>query len=272
MSVILDALQKARREALRDPSAGAAGADTRALEGAHRSGEARGTARRGVLILVVLGSVLFTVAVCAGVFYFLAVRIGVIAPGWPITMVSSGQGSAATPGAQVLGSDNRVALAGTPVEVPSWDGGTPPPGGTVGAQAAGMFPGGHPVAPGAPLPTPAPISAAASGMGSAAGHPAVLPPPADLPIVVQQGPAQGLPGGSPAVSTVPAVAAAPPAATPAITVGTILCDETGCSAALNGRTVRAGDVILDYTVMSVSEDKVVVQRAGEAPLVLRPRM
>ncbi len=267
MSVILDALAKARRDD--SPDRTKAGlTDSRALEAGHTSRDRRGEARRGLLFLVVFGTVAVTLVLCVTGFYVLAVKMGAIAPGWPVTSPVASGGVPAVPVSAGLAGDTlgRVGAVAEPPAEPT----AISPGTTTGT---GQFP------------APAPLSVAASHLnsGESAGLVA-LPPPDELPIWIQQSPppptdaaaAQLTPVAAviaPVISnvSVPAIAAVAPPVAPEIKIGTILCDESGCTAAANGRTVRVGDVILDYTVMAITADKVTLQRAGESPIVLRPR-
>ena len=67
------------------------------------------------------------------------------------------------------------------------------------------------------------------------------------------------PGASSASASVPAAA---PAASAALKLGSIVCEADDCIAHVNGRTVRVGDQIKNYTVTQITADSVTLQSAA----------
>lgn len=220
MSVILDALQKARTDRRKNQDEPHPNSVARVLEpvvvpaaGATATPPARG--RQWLLpVLVIL--VVLLLAACAGVAYVLL-----------FTQVQKLAASAPAPAGEI----KQPALAGEAA--------------VAGATA------GEATLPVAPPPGTSP--AAINGQPAAANVPLVspaLPPPAPL---------SELPIQPPATAAAGAATAGAAAAAPDFKLGSIVCEGVDCIAHLNSRTVRVGDQVRQYRVAQINNTSLVLQ-------------
>ncbi len=243
MSTILDALQKARREAREAREAGPDRLET-PVPPLHRHSR-----RRAPVVVVVLLTALVTVGVLAltGLaFVALNDRLRSLFPAVPPPQAEAPRPVATVAVAPPVARPTAVATV-----APAPAAATPSP-----AQVA------LPVATAAPSPSPpAPVE-----------FPAATPVPIhDLPVV---GPLNAV-APAPAVSapmpvSAPAAVAPAAAATPRpFRLGSILYDDTTRIATVNGITLREGERYDDFVVLQIRQASVVVQRDGEAAVTLR---
>lgn len=97
---------------------------------------------------------------------------------------------------------------------------------------------------------------------SAAPVAAVMPTPVPLSELPVQTPAPAA-----VVPVAPAPAVAPAAAPASIKLGSIVCEGDDCIANLNGRSVKVGDKVKNYTVTEITPSSVTLQGANVADSV-----
>lgn len=253
MSVILEALQKARREG---PEKGRYSEheviDVPVRRGPPRRRKKPGRAARKRTIIASVAGVLVIAGIAGGIWFYQA-HFGQKQP--VIYLVAQG-----TPGAGGSAAANRGSVASLPV---------------AGSAQSAAAPAGTPVAARgglvvetvsntnyeAPLPTPLPIS------GTAA-QPAAddLPPPVPLNDLNHGVDAAAVNAALPKPGPSPTVVSAPE-----LKLGSILYDGSYKSAMINGIVVHEGKDYGDFFVDKIAPNQVTVHRPNEQPTVLRLR-
>lgn len=237
MSVILEALQKARREKLQEGYDRHDVFDQATAPGA-KSG--RSVKRRllwvGVILLATGGGALATQYVMTHPDQVSGWRARIAGFSKPPVAVGP-----AVPKAPVVEANSRV------------------PATTTGSQEAEVhFPDGKVVKLSAPLPptgaTPAlPVSVDPSGAGEL---------PAPVPLTALS------PEASQSLPPPPRVQPEKPASKSGFTLSAILCDDNQRMAIINGHTVREGQTYSGFRVLQITPNQVTIQPNGREPLTL----
>ncbi len=224
MSVILDALQKARGDRHKNQVEPHPNSVARVLEPTVAGAPEPPPRHAGgwlLAVFIIIGSILL-LALAGGAFYLLYDQVRRLQPQAAVTTAPIVPPAATDPGA--------IATPSLEAELAVSPGALPPP-----LPLSDL-----------PIQPPAAASAGAPGAGT------------ELPV---SGPAVAAP--STTYAPAQAAPAAPAAtAAPQFKLGSIVCEDNVCMALINGRTVRQGDRVKDYVVTEITDKGVTLKSSS----------